>query len=175
MRLTAPRATTEMEQRYLAGAAANQVLDIAVFAPRVHPKMSFAVARDDDASVVDVGEQLVVGNRQELERLVLAEAERGVRRIRLDFARTEYVDSSGLGALVKLLKRLRERGTSLELSNLGGDLESIFRFTKLDRLFGGGEDAGGDPRAGRPAPLPPRKPDPLHGAEDWPRAEPDAT
>jgi anti-sigma B factor antagonist len=86
-------------------------------------------------AVVQVEGQLIVGNRQELKDLVQAALDRGDRRLLVDFSRTGYIDSSGLGALVSISKRIREAGGELRLSGLNEDLRSLFELTKLDTLF----------------------------------------
>lgn len=86
-------------------------------------------------TVVQVDGQLIVGNRQELKDLIQAVLDRGERRILIDFSRTGYIDSSGLGALVSISKRVRELEGELKLSGLNEDLRSLFELTKLDTLF----------------------------------------
>jgi len=86
-------------------------------------------------TVVQVDGQLIVGNRHELKDLIHAALERGDRRLLIDFSRTGYIDSSGLGALVSISKRVREAGGELKLSGLNDDLRSLFELTKLDTLF----------------------------------------
>ena len=85
--------------------------------------------------VVDVDGQLIVGNRQELKQKVLDELEGGERKFLVDFANTGYIDSSGLGVLVSLSKKIREQGGELRLANLNEDLRTLFELTKLDTLF----------------------------------------
>jgi anti-sigma B factor antagonist len=97
--------------------------------------MPFVIDTAGDAIVVAVVGQLVVGNRQEFKQLVLDEIERGARHIVIDFSETGYVDSSGLGALVSLNKRLRETGGELRLAALNEDLRTLFELTRLDTLF----------------------------------------
>jgi len=98
--------------------------------------MGFTESRDATGVVmVQVEGQLIVGNRQELKELVQALADRGERRILIDFSRTGYIDSSGLGALVSISKRIREMGGELRLAGLNEDLRSLFELTKLDTLF----------------------------------------
>ena len=97
--------------------------------------MSFTMHREGDILVVDVGGQLIVGNRQELKQKVLDELEKGERRFLVDFAQTGYIDSSGLGVLVSLSKKIREQGGELRLANLNEDLKTLFELTKLDTLF----------------------------------------
>ena len=86
-------------------------------------------------TVVRVEGQLVVGNRGELKEYIQKLLDRGDRRFVLDFSGTGYIDSSGLGALVSLARKVREEGGDLRLSALNEDLRSLFELTKLDTLF----------------------------------------
>ena len=97
--------------------------------------MSFTIKKEGDIIVVDVEGQLIVGNRQELKQKVLDELERGGRKFLIDFSQTGYIDSSGLGVLVSLSKKIREQGGDLRLAGLNEDLQTLFELTKLDTLF----------------------------------------
>lgn len=97
--------------------------------------MGFEVTKQDDVTILDVEGQLIVGNRQELKQKVLDELEGGERKFLIDFDRTGYIDSSGLGVLVSLSKKIREQGGELRLANLNEDLRTLFELTKLDTLF----------------------------------------
>jgi anti-sigma B factor antagonist len=97
--------------------------------------MSFQTSKENAVVVVDVDGQLIVGNRQELKQKVLDELEAGERKFLIDFANTGYIDSSGLGVLVSLSKKIREQGGELRLANLNEDLRTLFELTKLDTLF----------------------------------------
>ena len=76
-----------------------------------------------------------MGNRQLLKEQVLDQLERGDRKFIVDFSKTDYIDSSGLGVLVTLSKKIREQGGQLSLVSLSEDLRTLFELTKLDTLF----------------------------------------
>jgi anti-sigma B factor antagonist len=98
--------------------------------------MSFSLRKEaGGVVVVAVDGQLIVGNRQELKQVVLDALEAGARKFVVDFARTGYIDSSGLGVLVSLSKKIREQGGDLRLAGLNEDLQTLFELTKLDTLF----------------------------------------
>jgi anti-sigma B factor antagonist len=97
--------------------------------------MGFQVEKINGVLVVDVEGQLIVGNRQELKQKVLEELDNGERKFVVDFEKTGYIDSSGLGVLVSLSKKVREQGGELRLANLNEDLKTLFELTKLDTLF----------------------------------------
>lgn len=98
--------------------------------------MGFSQTKDEGGVlVIRVEGQLIVGNRQSLKEMVQEAIDQGERRILIDFSRTGYIDSSGLGALVSISKKVREAGGELRLAGLNEDLRSLFELTKLDTLF----------------------------------------
>ena len=97
--------------------------------------MSFTTKKQDGIVIMEIEGQLIVGNRQELKQKMLDELEKGARKFLIDFAKTGYIDSSGLGVLVSLSKKIREQGGELRLANLNDDLKTLFELTKLDTLF----------------------------------------
>jgi anti-sigma B factor antagonist len=105
--------------------------------------MGFSQSKDKSGVVVvKVDGQLIVGNRHELKDLIQTALDGGARRLLIDFSGTGYIDSSGLGALVSISKRVREAGGELRLSGLNEDLRSLFELTKLDTLFTISETSG---------------------------------
>ncbi|MEQ1856907.1 MAG: STAS domain-containing protein [Longimicrobiales bacterium] len=97
--------------------------------------MGFRVLQNGEVTLVEVEGQLIVGNRQELKQQVLDRLDKGDRKFVIDFANTGYIDSSGLGVLVSLSKKIREQSGELRLSSLNEDLRTLFELTKLDTLF----------------------------------------
>ena len=98
--------------------------------------MSFTLTKHRQGIVVvGVEGQLIVGNRQDLKQKVLDALDGGARKFVVDFSKTGYIDSSGLGVLVSLSKKIREQGGELRLAGLNEDLQTLFELTKLDTLF----------------------------------------
>ncbi len=98
--------------------------------------MGFVKSTDPSGvTVVRIVGQLIVGNRQDLKTLVQEGLDRGESKFLIDCTETGYIDSSGLGALVTLAKKVRESGGDLRIAGLNEDLRSLFELTKLDTLF----------------------------------------
>lgn len=98
--------------------------------------MTISLSRSSDqVTVVTVEGQLIVANRQELKAAVQDALDAGDRKFVIDFGPTAYIDSSGLGALVSINRKVREGGGELRLAGLNEDLRSLFELTKLDTLF----------------------------------------
>src|SRR5205809_6794980 len=72
------------------------------------------------------------GMAQEISRL--ADTLNG-RELRLDFGNVEYLQSSVLGKLVALNKKVTAAGGRLVLCNIRNDVYKAFSVTSLDRMF----------------------------------------
>jgi anti-sigma B factor antagonist len=97
--------------------------------------MGFVQSNANGVTIIRIVGQLIVGNRQELKTLVQEGMDRGETKFLIDCSETGYIDSSGLGALVTLSKKVREQGGELRIAGLNEDLRSLFELTKLDTLF----------------------------------------
>ncbi|GGL97718.1 STAS domain-containing protein [Pseudooceanicola nanhaiensis] len=58
----------------------------------------------------------------------------GPRRIVLDLGAVDFIDSSGLGAIVSVMKGLAE-GQRLDLAALQPKVDKVFRLTRMDSVF----------------------------------------
>lgn len=56
-------------------------------------------------------------------------------RVVLDLGRVSFVDSSGLGAIVSVMKFLGPE-RKLDLAGLSPDVDKVFRLTRMDTVFG---------------------------------------
>ena len=56
------------------------------------------------------------------------------KRVILDLSHVEFLDSSGLGAVVGSMKQLG-RARRLDLAGLTPTVEKVFRITRMDRVF----------------------------------------
>lgn len=55
-------------------------------------------------------------------------------RILMDLSRVDFMDSSGLGAVIAVLKAM-PKGRHLELTGLTPNVERVFRLTHMDSVF----------------------------------------
>ncbi len=61
-------------------------------------------------------------------------AKEGPERVILDLSNVDFIDSSGLGAVVASMKLLGN-GRRLELARLSPLVEKVFRLTRMDSVF----------------------------------------
>jgi anti-sigma B factor antagonist len=103
--------------------------------------LAFEIERDGDAAVVKCHGRLVAGTTEELYQAVkplLPQA----KMVVVDLADLTYVDSTGLGALVRLSVSARQVGCEFKLLHLGKQLRNVLKLTNLLSVFGQMEDQG---------------------------------
>lgn len=73
---------------------------------------------------------------KELEKEIMSVVVRTRREnMVLDFCNVKFMTSAFLGLLVKMHKRIRERGGYLKLQNIDPSIYKIFEITKLTKIF----------------------------------------
>lgn len=102
------------------------------------------VGKDRGVAVIDPAlRRLDAGAAPAFRQAVLQVIESGETRLVLDLAGVEFIDSSGLGALVSILKNLGARG-GLAVCNAQPAVLGLFKLTRMDKVFpivAGREDA----------------------------------
>jgi anti-sigma B factor antagonist len=76
------------------------------------------------------GADKAVGFKEHMTRYIQA----GNRRIVLDLAKVDFIDSSGLGAILSVLKMMGKDG-ELVVCGLTEPVASMFKLTRMDRVF----------------------------------------
>ncbi|UWQ91719.1 STAS domain-containing protein [Aliisedimentitalea scapharcae] len=63
-----------------------------------------------------------------------SETEGGPDRVILDLSSVNFIDSSGLGAIVAAMKQMGQ-GRNLDLAGLTPTVDKVFRLTRMDTVF----------------------------------------
>ncbi|MDT0117591.1 STAS domain-containing protein [Microbacterium sp. PRF11] len=91
--------------------------------------------RDGGTVVIPRG-RLTMVSAKSFRETVTAEIDRGSGEIVVvDLSQTEFVDSSGLGALVACLKTARQSGGDLRLAAPSEQVTMVLGLTNLDRVL----------------------------------------
>lgn len=97
--------------------------------------MEFRTDQKDDISVVSLpGDKLDVGNVKEFRRDIsplLSETPRVV----FDMSELQFVDSSGLGAILSCLRQVNAAGGELKLASLTKPVRVLFELVRMHRVF----------------------------------------
>ncbi len=86
--------------------------------------------------VIDLSGKVTRGESEALLRdHILDLAESGHSRLIINLGGVPYIDSSGLGELVRCFTSMRRSGGRVGLTNLNRRLVDLFRITKLSDIF----------------------------------------
>ena len=103
--------------------------------------LTFEIERDGDAAIVKCHGRLVAGTSDEFYQEVKQLLPQ-TKRIVVDLAELTYVDSMGLGALVRLYVSARQAGCELKLLHLGKQVRNVLKMTNLLSVFAQAEEHG---------------------------------
>ena len=103
--------------------------------------LTFEIERDGDTAVVKCHGRLVLGTSEELYQAVKHLLPQ-TKSVVIDLADLAYVDSMGLGTLVRLYASSRQEGCEFKLLHLGKQLRNVLKLTNLLSVFSQVEDQG---------------------------------
>jgi anti-sigma B factor antagonist len=103
--------------------------------------LSFEIERDGDNAVVKCHGRLVAGTTEEFYEEVKHLLSQ-TKVVVVDLAELNYVDSTGLGTLVRLHASARKVGCEFKLLHLGKQLRNVLKLTNLLSVFAQAEDHG---------------------------------
>lgn len=66
---------------------------------------------------------------------LLEQIEKGVTDVSIDLSQLTYIDSTGLGVLITLHKRTKEKNGRIVITGAQGMVEQLFKRTRLDRVL----------------------------------------
>lgn len=59
----------------------------------------------------------------------------GIRNIRFDLQGLDYIDSTGLGVIIGILKRIKVENKEIYINSPKDNVKKIFSITGLDKIF----------------------------------------
>jgi anti-sigma B factor antagonist len=111
--------------------------------------MKFEIASQDGTALLSIEGQLdavsVSDLRGELDKLVATRPP----AVEVDLSHLRMIDSSGVGALVSLYKRVRAQGGNVVIKGIRDQPLAIFQLLKLDRYMLRPEKKASPPRVSR--------------------------
>lgn len=103
---------------------------------RTPVKMQTAIRETGDVTIVDVKGRITVGEGNVILREIVRElSDKGKKAVVLNLGEVLYVDSSGVGELVKAHTTIRNQGGKLKLTNLNKRVNDLLEMTHLSAVF----------------------------------------
>ncbi len=97
--------------------------------------MIHSTVHENEITVIRPGvERLTAVNAKAFKDDVAGLIDAGAGMLVIDFSQTSFLDSSGLGALAGILKKIGHRG-ELVVCGLNPDVSQMFKICRMDRVF----------------------------------------
>jgi anti-anti-sigma factor len=103
--------------------------------PTVHRRFELKTEERDGVTIIKLRGQLTLEFVATLKSEFNSVADSPDRQLVLELSTLEQIDSSGLGVILSLLKRIRARKGDVKLVKLHGQPQEIFHLLRLDRIF----------------------------------------
>jgi anti-sigma B factor antagonist len=98
--------------------------------------MKFSSRRVDNVVILDIEGKILLGEGDvEIKQAVDELLSRGQKNVLLNLARVPYIDSAGLGEIIRCFTAIRKHGGSLKLLAPNQRLIDLLSITKLVNVF----------------------------------------
>ena len=97
--------------------------------------MEISARRHDDYMALSLTGRLDLNSSAKLKEEIKKFLNEGDLRIMLDLNQVDFINSSGLGTLVSILKDVRMLKGRMVLCNLANYVQEIFEITQLSHIF----------------------------------------
>lgn len=97
--------------------------------------MNIEVKQQGDIQIMHCGGSLDADTVAAFKKIAYDLVSRGSTRFIIDCSNLTFVDSMGLGVLISLLRRVRQKDGDVKVAALTDEVKTIFEITRLHRLF----------------------------------------
>lgn len=85
--------------------------------------------------LIAVSGEIDIFNSDEFKKTILVLLEEKPLNLEFDCENLTYIDSTGLGSLIAVLKKVKSYDGEISLKNVKPSLSKLFKITNLDKVF----------------------------------------
>lgn len=97
--------------------------------------MDLKIRKHAETYIIDVNGEMDLYNSYKLKELVMKMLEKKVERFVINMENVDYIDSSGIGALIYICSTIKKMNLKLMISNIHGSVKKVIELTKLMGYF----------------------------------------
>ena len=97
--------------------------------------MELKIRKNGDVYIIDVNGEMDLYNSYKLKELVMKMIEKNVKVFIINLEQVDYIDSSGIGALIYICSTIKKMNLKLAISNIHGSVKKVIELTKLVVYF----------------------------------------
>lgn len=97
--------------------------------------MELKIRKNGEVYIIDVNGEMDLYNSYKLKELVMKMIEKNIKIFIINLEQVDYIDSSGIGALIYISSTIKKMNLRLSLSNIHGSVKKVIELTKLMGYF----------------------------------------
>ncbi len=97
--------------------------------------MELKIRKSGENYIIDVNGEMDLYNSYRLKELVMKMLEKKVERFIVNLEQVDYIDSSGIGALIYICSTIKKANLRLVITNIHGSVKKVIELTKLMGYF----------------------------------------
>ena len=97
--------------------------------------MELKIRKTGSNYIIDVNGEMDLYNSYKLKELVMKMLEKKVEHFIINLENVDYIDSSGIGALIYICSTIKKLGNKLMITNIHGSVKKVIELTKLMGYF----------------------------------------
>lgn len=97
--------------------------------------MRMELDRERNTAVVFLDNRLDASTAPEFKNFVNDLIKKQYVRLVVDLSGVHFIDSSGLGVLVTVLRSVSQQGGDIKIAGLHAEVQALFTLTRLDKVF----------------------------------------
>jgi anti-sigma B factor antagonist len=97
--------------------------------------MELKIRKSGESYIIDVNGEMDLYNSYRLKELVMKMLEKKVGRFVVNLEQVDYIDSSGIGALIYICSTIKKANLHLYITNIHGSVKKVIELTKLMSYF----------------------------------------
>lgn len=97
--------------------------------------MELKIRKAKEIYIIDVSGEMDLYNSYKLKDLIMKMVEKKIGMLIINLQEVEYIDSSGIGALIYICSTIKKAGSKLFITNVHGSVKKVVELTKLAGFF----------------------------------------
>ncbi len=97
--------------------------------------MELKIRKQGEVYIIDVSGEMDLYNSFKLKELVMKMLEKKVDQFVINMENVDYIDSSGIGALIFICSTIKKMNLKLLITNVHGSVKKVIELTKLMGYF----------------------------------------
>lgn len=97
--------------------------------------MELKIRKHSDTYIIDVNGEMDLYNSYKLKELVMKMIEKKIEHFIVNLENVDYIDSSGIGALIYVCSTIKKMNLKFVIANIHGSVKKVIELTKLMGYF----------------------------------------